>query len=75
MAEEDVYKVMLVVTDNRGVDVGFVYRGPLPKVGQEIDVENELKPDDHRRASVTQITEYHEPLVEGPLIHASEIEH
>jgi hypothetical protein len=74
MAEENVYLVMLVLREPRGVEVTFLFRGQLPEEGQEIDVEDEFKPDDRRRARVTRVTEDHEPLVQGPLIHAIEIE-
>jgi hypothetical protein len=69
-----VYKVMLVVSGVRGVDAGFLYRGRLPKEAQEIDVENESDPGDRRRARVTRITQDHESVIQGSLIHATQIE-
>ena len=76
MAEDEVYKVTLVVRDPpRGVEFGaFLYRGALPEDGQEIDVENERNPDDRRRARVTRITRDYELVIQGPLIHAVELE-
>jgi hypothetical protein len=72
VADAGIYTVMLVVREIRGVDVAYLYRGPLPVEGQEIEVENEFNPDDRRRACVTRITGDHQP--EGPLIHARELE-
>jgi len=72
MPEDDVYRVMLVHADGREVNAFFLYRGQRPDPGQEIDVENELNPDDRRRARVTQITRDHEPAMQGSLIHATE---
>ncbi len=72
MAEREAYTVMLAVREIRGVDVAYLYRGRLPQKGQEIEVENEFKPNDRRRARVTRITGDHQP--EGPLIHARELE-
>ncbi len=82
MAEDEVYKVMLVLdptqlnppSDGREVNAAFLYRGPLPDEGEEIDVENELKPDGRRRARVTRITRNHEPVIQGVLNHATELE-
>jgi hypothetical protein len=74
MAEAEVHTVMLTVREIRGVDVAYLYRGPLPEKGQEIEVESEFKPADRRRARVTQITGDHGPVGERPLIHAQEIE-
>jgi hypothetical protein len=73
---DEVYRVILVVSETwevRGVDAGFLYRGQLPDVGEEISVENEFKPEDRRRARVTQITRDHEPMAQGPLLHAIEL--
>jgi hypothetical protein len=73
VAEEGVYTVMLAVREISGVDVAYLYRGPLPVKDQEIEVENEFKPGDRRRARVTQITGNHRPAGERPLIHAQEV--
>jgi len=82
--EDEVYRVMLVHADGREVNAFYLYRGQRPARGQEIQVENELNPDDRRRARVTRITghsdEPHiqgwhdEPVIEGSLIHATEFE-
>jgi hypothetical protein len=74
VAEENVYKVLLVSSNEYRVDTGYLYRGELPEVGQKIDVENKLDRHDRRRAEVTEITGNREALVEGPLIHARELE-
>ena len=74
MAEDEVYRVMLVHSDGREVSGLFLYRGQRPDPGQEIDVENELNPAVGRRARVTQITGHHEPVIRGSLIHATELE-
>jgi hypothetical protein len=74
MAEDEVYRVMLVHLDGREVNGFFLYRGRRPDSGQEIDVENELNPAIRRRARVTRITGNHEPVIPGALIHAVELE-
>ena len=74
VAEDEVYRVMLVHVDGREVNAFFLYRGQRPDPGQEIDVENELNSDDCRRARVTRITGHHEPVIQGSLIHATELE-
>jgi hypothetical protein len=75
MAEDEVYRVMLVVSDGPGVDaVRFLYRGQLPEEGQEIDVANESNSDDRRRAKVTRITGGYGPLAQGSMIHATELD-
>jgi len=73
VAEDEAYRVMLVHVDGREVNGFFLYRGPRPDTGQEIDVENELNPDDRRRARVTRMTRDHEPVIQGSLIHATEL--
>jgi hypothetical protein len=73
VAEEGVYTVMLAVREISGVDVAYLYRGPLPVKDQEIEVENEFKPGDRRRGRVTGITGNHRPAGERPLIHAQEV--
>jgi hypothetical protein len=74
VAEDEVYRVMLVHLDGREVNAFFLYRGQRPDPGQEIEVENELDPADRRRARVTRITGHHEPVIQGSLIHATELE-
>ncbi len=74
MTEDEAYKVMLVLSDGREVNAAFLYHGPLPDKGEEIDVENELNPADRRRARVTRITGHHEPVIQGSLIHATKLE-
>jgi hypothetical protein len=77
MAEDaKVYKVMLVLGEarqERGVELAFRYRGPMPEEGQDIEVENEFAPDDRRRARVSYVTSSYGGMVEGPIIHAREL--
>jgi hypothetical protein len=76
--EDEVYKVVLVVSEargGRGVETAsFLYRGQVPEEGQEIDVTNESNSDDRRRAKVTRITGGYGKLAEGSVIHATELE-
>jgi hypothetical protein len=74
VSEDDVYRVMLVRIDGREVNGFFLYRGERPGLGQEIEAENELNPDDRRRARVTGMTADRESVVQGSLIHATELE-
>ena len=74
VAEDEVYKVMLVHIDGREVNAFFLYRGRRPDAGQEIEAENELNPSDRRRARVTRMTGHDESVVQGSLIHAIELE-
>ena len=74
MAEDEVYRVMLVHIDGREVNGFFLYRGERPDLGQEIEAENELNPADRRRARVTRMTGDRESVVQGSLIHATELE-
>jgi len=74
VAEPGVYTVMLTVREISGMDVAYVYRGALPVKGQEIEVENEFKPGDRRRARVTRVPVNHRPMGERPLLHAEEVE-
>lgn len=78
VVEDEVYKVVLVVSEargSRGVEAtSFLYHGQVPEEGQEIDVTDESNPDDHRRAKVTWITGGYGKLAEGSVIHATELE-
>jgi hypothetical protein len=74
VAEDEVYRVMLVHIDGREVNGFFLYRGERPDLGQEIEAENELNPADRRRARVTRMTGDRESVVQGSLIHATELE-
>ncbi len=61
---------MLVTGDVRGIDAGYLYRGELPRVGDMIEVEDELDPSNRRRAKVVRITGRQ---TEKPLIHARQV--
>lgn len=74
MADDDIYRVMLVHIDGRDVNAFFHYRGQRPGLGQEIEVENELDPADRRRARVTRIPGRDEPAAQGSLIRATQLE-
>ena len=78
LAEDQVYKVVLVVSEARGARgveaTSFLYHGQVPEEGQEIDVTDESNPDDRRRAKVTWITGGYGKLAEGSVIHATELE-